>query len=133
MSPSKSLMRARTLRRKFLSELSTGLRVVWPILSALLLLITALGVIVGLLEGWTIRESIYFAFITGLTIGYGDYAPKIFSTRVLAIAIGGCGMLVTAVVAAITVRALAATTDDNDTADGTARSSSDPSGRFPRG
>jgi len=107
-------MGARAMRRKFLGELFTGLRVVWPILSVLLLLITALGLIIGLVEGWTIRESIYFAFVTGLTIGYGDFAPKVFPSRGLAIVIGGCGMLATAVVAAITVRALAATTDHND-------------------
>jgi Ion channel len=101
------------MRRRFLRELFTGLRVVWPILSALLLVITALGLIIGLVEGWTIRESIYFAFVTGLTIGYGDFAPKIFPSRALAILIGACGMLMTALVAAITVRALAATTDDN--------------------
>ena len=35
-------MPARTLRRKFVAGLVTGLRVVWPILSVLLVLIIAL-------------------------------------------------------------------------------------------
>jgi hypothetical protein len=107
-------MDPRTLRRKFLGGLLTGLRVVWPILSVLLGLIIALGLVVGLLEGWSVHESIYFAFVSGLTIGYGDFAPKSFLTRALAIAIGACGVLLTALVAAIAVKALAAATDDNE-------------------
>ena len=105
-------MDSRTLRRNFAAGLLAGLQVVWPILSVLLVLIIALGLIVGLLEGWSIQESIYFAFVTGLTIGYGDLAPKLLLTRTLAIGIGLCGVLVTALVAAIAVKALTATTDD---------------------
>jgi hypothetical protein len=99
------------LRRKFAAGLLAGLRVVWPILSVLLGLIVGLGMLVGLLEGWSLHESVYFAFVSGLTIGYGDLAPKSLLTRVLAIAIGVCGVLVTALVAAIAVRALPAATD----------------------
>jgi hypothetical protein len=104
---------SRTLRRTFAAGLLAGLRVVWPILSILLVLIIALGLVVGLLEGWSIHESIYFAFVSGLTIGYGDLAPKSLLTRALAIAIGVCGILVTALVAAIAVKALTAATDES--------------------
>ena len=104
-------MDSRTLRRNFVAGLFTGLRVVWPILSVLLGLIVALGLVVGLIEGWSLHESIYFAFVSGLTIGYGDLAPKSMLTRVLAIVIGVCGVLVTALVAAIAVKALTAATD----------------------
>ena len=103
-----------TLRRNFVAGLLTGLRVVWPILSVLLVLIIGLGVVVGLLEGWSLHESIYFAFVSGLTIGYGDLAPKSLLTRALAIAIGVCGVLLTALVAAIAVKALTAATDDSE-------------------
>jgi hypothetical protein len=106
-------MDPRMLRRNFLGGLLTGLRVVWPILSALLGLIIALGLVIGLIEGWSIHESIYFAFVTGLTIGYGDFAPKSLLTRTLAIAIGACGVLLTALIAAVAVKALAAATDDH--------------------
>jgi hypothetical protein len=105
-------MDSRTLRRNFASGLLAGLRVVWPILSVLLALIVALGVIVGLLEGWPVHESIYFAFVSALTIGYGDLAPKLPLTRMLAIAIGACGVLFTALVAAVAVKALTAATDN---------------------
>jgi hypothetical protein len=102
---------SRTLRREFAAGLITGLRVIWPILSALLILIVALGFIVGLREGWTLQESIYFAFVTALTIGYGDFSPTSLLTRALAIVIGICGVLVTALMAAIAVKALTAVTD----------------------
>jgi hypothetical protein len=104
-------MESRALRTKFAAGLLAGLRVVWPILSVLLALIVGLGMLVGLLEGWSLHESVYFAFVSGLTIGYGDLAPKSLLTRVLAIAIGVCGVLVTALVAAIAVKALPAATD----------------------
>ena len=57
-------------------------------------------------EGWSVQESIYFSFVSGLTIGYGDFAPKTLLGRALAIGIGICGILVTALVAAVAVQAL---------------------------
>ena len=107
-------MDSRTLRKRFAAGLFTGLRIVWPILSVLFVLIIALGLVVGLVEGWSVHESIYFAFVSGLTIGYGDLAPKSLLTRVLSIVIGVCGVLVTALVAAIAVRALTAATDRDE-------------------
>lgn len=107
-------MDSRTLRRKFVVGLGTGLRVVWPILSALLVLIIAAGLVVGLIEGWSVQESIYFAFVSGLTIGYGDLAPQSLLARALAIAIGICGVLITALVAAVAVKALTAALDRSE-------------------
>ena len=72
------------------------------------------GLAAGLLEGWSVQESIYFAFVSGLTIGYGDLAPKLLLSRVLAIAIGACGVLVTALVAAVAVKALNTASDGDE-------------------
>jgi hypothetical protein len=107
-------MDSRALRRSFAAELHKGLRVVWPILSGLLLLIVALGVVAGLREGWSLHESVYFSFVSGLTIGYGDLAPRTLLGRALAIAIGVCGVLLTALVAAVVVKALTAATAGSD-------------------
>jgi Ion channel len=107
-------MPSRTLRREFAAGLLTGLRVVWPIMSVLLVLIVALGLIIGLLEGWSVQESVYFAFVSGLTIGYGDLAPTSLLTRALSIAIGVCGVLLTALLAAVAVKALTAATDNRE-------------------
>jgi|SRR5688572_7048044 len=107
-------MDSRTVRRNFAAGLLVGLRVVWPVLSALIALMVALGLVVGLREGWSIQESIYFAFVSGLTIGYGDLAPKTLLARMLAILIGVCGVLFTALLAAIAVKALTAASRDGD-------------------
>ena len=72
------------------------------------LLLAALGLIIGLVESWSVGESLYFAFVSGLTIGYGDLAPQAPVSRVLAILIGACGILLTAVVAAVAVKSLPA-------------------------
>ena len=96
----------RAMRREFAAGFLFGLRVVWPVLSGLLAAIVGLGLLVGFVEGWPISDSIYFAFISGLTIGYGDLAPKLLVTRVLAIMIGFCGVLLTGLVAAVAVKAL---------------------------
>ncbi len=93
------------MRRRFFG-LTAGLQVVWPVVSALLALIAGLGFVAGRIEHWPLGESIYFAFVSGLTIGYGDLSPKTAAGRVLAIAIGVCGVLLTALVAAVAVKAL---------------------------
>jgi len=102
------------MRREFAAGMLAGLRVVWPVLSGLLGAVAALGFVIGRLEGWSVQESIYFAFVSGLTIGYGDFAPKTGLARFLAIAIGICGVLLTALVAAIAVRALTAALERGD-------------------
>ena len=106
-------MDPRTLRRKFVGGLLLGLRVVWPILSVLLLLVVALGCVIGWIEGWRVSDSLYFSFVTALTIGYGDLAPKTLITRALAIAIGLGGVLFTSLIAAITVKAFLGTRPDD--------------------
>lgn len=104
----------RAMRRTFIHGLFTGLRVVWPVVSALLAAMVVLGMVIGLIEGWSVQESIYFAFVSGLTIGYGDFAPHTLATRALAILIGICGVLLVALVAAIAVKALSAVSVEGD-------------------
>ena len=82
------------------------LRVTWPVLSGLLAVKLGLGVSVGLLERWGAWQGLYFACITGLTIGYGDLVPTRAATRILAVAIGCCGIVFTGLIVALAVRAL---------------------------
>jgi hypothetical protein len=107
-------MNPRSMRRRFINNLFAGLQVVWPILSGLVGLIVGLGLVAGLIEGWSVQESIYFAFVSGLTIGYGDLAPKTLLARVLAVSIGLCGVLLTALVAAVAVKALGTAGEGED-------------------
>ena len=87
--------------------------VTWPVLSAILAIQLALGLLTGFVEGWSLGDAVYFTFITGLTIGYGDLVPRQTLTRALAIGIGFFGLFVTALIAAIAVYAMhSALTDD---------------------
>jgi hypothetical protein len=52
----------------------------WPILSVLVGLILALGLVAGFLEGCQCRSRL-LRLVSGLTIGYGDLAPKTFPAR----------------------------------------------------
>ena len=99
-------MKSIALRHAFLKGLFIGLGAVWPVLSGLILTMAGLGLLIGRLERWTYGESLYFAFVTGLTIGYGDFSPKTMLARVLAIVIGLCGILLTGLVAAVAVKAM---------------------------
>ncbi len=106
-------MDARTMRSRFLAGLWAEIRIVWPIVSGLFILIAGLGCAVGAIEGWRVTDSIYFAFVSGLTIGYGDLVPTGRVSRLLAIGIGFCGILVTALLAAVAVKALSRSRDDD--------------------
>ena len=92
----------------FFNALVQQLRVVWPIFSGIFLAMMAAGLVVGRVEDWRFDEALYFTFVTGLTIGYGDYAPQHVLTRLLAVAIGFVGIVVTGLVAAVAVQALKA-------------------------
>lgn len=99
------------LRRAFRAGLVQELRVVWPILSGLMSLMLLMGFVIGYIEGWSLGDAAYFAFVSGLTIGYGDLVPKGPVSRVLAICIGFSGILLTGLVAAVAVRALGGVVD----------------------
>jgi len=101
-----------SVRRRFLVALGRGLYVTWPVLSAILVIEVALGLLIGLVEGWSVGEAVYFSFVTGLTIGYGDIVPRQTLTRALAIVIGFGGILLTGLVAAIAANAMRATRTD---------------------
>ena len=70
------------------------------------------GIVISYLEGLHVGESIYFAFITGLTIGYGDIEPMTTWGRVVSVGIGITGMLFTGLTVAVATRALVDTVEE---------------------
>ena len=96
----------KTLQRRFFVALGHAIHVTWPVLSAILAIQLALGLLTGFVEGWSLGDAVYFTFITGLTIGYGDLVPKQTLARALAIGIGFFGLFITALIAAIAVYAM---------------------------
>jgi voltage-gated potassium channel len=57
-------------------------------------------------EKMPFSDALYFTFVTGLTIGYGDIAPVTHMGRIIAILTGLVGLIITGLIAAIAVFAL---------------------------
>jgi Ion channel len=98
--------------RRFLVAFAHSLYVTWPVLTGILVIEVALGLLIGFVEGWSVGEAVYFSLVTGLTIGYGDIVPRQTLTRALAIVIGFGGILLTGLVAGIAVNAMRVTLTD---------------------
>ena len=96
----------KTVRRRFFVALGHSMRLAWPVLSIILAIQVALGLLIGFLEGWSVGDAIYFTFITSLTIGYGDIVPRQALGRALAVGIGICGLFLTGLTAGIAMYAL---------------------------
>src|SRR5258708_1557549 len=107
----RALVLEEQMRRIFFAALFRQLALVWPILSGVLLAMVGPGLLIGFLEGWRVTDALYFTFVTGLTIGYGDLTPHHAISRILAIVIGFAGILLTGLIAAVIVQALRAATD----------------------
>jgi hypothetical protein len=105
----------KTVRRRFFLALGRAIHLTWPVLSTILAVQVALGLLIGFVEGWSVGDAMYFTFITGLTIGYGDIVPRQALARALAIGIGVSGLFLTGVIAAIAVHAMRTALSDSDT------------------
>jgi hypothetical protein len=103
-----------TVRRRFFVALGRAIHLTWPVLSAILAIQMALGLVIGFVEGWSVGDAVYFTFVTGLTIGYGDLVPRQALARALAIAVGVSGLFLTGLVAGISVYAMRKAIDDRD-------------------
>ena len=64
------------------------------------------GFAISKIEGLSLEASMYFAFITGLTIGYGDITPTTTAGHLVSVGIGVVGMLFNGLVIAIASRTL---------------------------
>ncbi len=76
---------------------------VMPLLLFLSLLVIILGQLVGRIEDWNKFDSLYWSFITALTIGYGDIRPLKKKSKALSVIIGLTGIMLTGIVVAITL------------------------------
>ncbi|MGQ7272861.1 potassium channel family protein [Marinobacter sp. V034] len=76
-----------------------------PVLTFLAVLILVLGLWAGRIEGWRWQDALYWACITGTTVGYGDRVPKRSIPRFLAVVIALVGLVLSGLVVAIAVSA----------------------------
>jgi hypothetical protein len=105
---------SKTVRRRFIVALVHAFHITWPVLSAILAIQIAIGLLIGFVEGWPVGDAVYFTFVTGLTIGYGDIVPRQGLTRALAIGVGVSGLFLTGLIAGIAVYAMRAALSDHD-------------------
>jgi hypothetical protein len=84
-------------------------------LAGILAIQVASGVLLGFVEGWSVGDALYFTFVTGLTIGYGDIVSRQALGRALAIVTGISGLFLTGLIAGIAVHAMRAALTDRDT------------------
>ncbi len=94
----------------FVASFLYYLWMVREVLTGLLLLLLLGGVLISKIEGLSLVEAIYFAFITGLSIGYGDITPQTGLGKCISVAIGLIGMVSMGITVAVATRALADTT-----------------------
>ena len=98
----------------FLRNVVTATLAVREVLAALVFAIFLNGVLFSLVEGKDIGSSIYFAFITAFTIGYGDIVPVTTLGRIVAVLIGLLGTIFVGLVVAINTRALKVTVEEEN-------------------
>jgi hypothetical protein len=82
---------------------------VWRIKSVILTLVAMVvagAAAITLVEKMPFADTLYFAFVTGLTIGYGDIVPQTPGGRLVALLIGFVGILFTGLMVAVLVFAL---------------------------
>jgi hypothetical protein len=84
-------------------------RAIWhikTIILAMLTLVVAGAVAISIVEKMPFGDTLYFAFVTGLTIGYGDIVVETFLGRLIALLIGLIGIFFTGLTAAALVYAV---------------------------
>ncbi|MEM8867922.1 MAG: potassium channel family protein [Verrucomicrobiota bacterium] len=84
----------------------TALQFVGPILGILALWIALTGLVVGRLEKWSKLDSVYYAFITATTVGYGDFRPKHRLSKIAAIILALAGLVFTGILVAAALKAI---------------------------
>ena len=74
-----------------------------PVLGGLALLITVGGVLISLVDGLPISTGVYFAWVTSMAVGYGDFTPVTFISRLIAIVVAFVGIPFNGMVVALAI------------------------------
>lgn len=92
-----------------LEFISAHLTLLGELLVLILLLfafIVLAGILIARLDKLTIEDGVYFAFVTALTIGFGDFVPKTRGARLLSITLATIGIVIFGIIVSVTVHAL---------------------------
>jgi uncharacterized membrane protein len=84
-------------------------RVIWHVKVIILFLVTLVvagAAALSLIQKMPLEDALYFAFVTGLTIGYGDIVVQTPFGRLVALLVGFVGILFTGLMVAALVVAV---------------------------
>ena len=102
-------------KRVFIQFIRAFWDILWHIrhvvLAQLVLIVSGAVALVWIGE-MGMSDALYFSFITGLTIGYGDISVTTVAGRIIAVLIGLVGILFTGLIVAAAVKAVEAITTD---------------------
>ncbi len=87
----------------FVHKFFKGLLMVYPLFLFFIFIIVILALIIKRTEKWSFGDSLYFAFITATTVGYGDMKPGRKSSRLVSVLLAFVGLLFTGLVLALAV------------------------------
>jgi voltage-gated potassium channel Kch len=74
-----------------------------PLLGVLALLISLGGYLIARIDGLPVSTGIYFAWVTSMTVGYGDFTPATTVSRTIAIVVAFLGIPFNGMVVALAI------------------------------
>jgi len=77
-----------------------------PILMFLFIIVIILGGVLSIVENIDFGNALYLAFITALTIGYGDLTPHTNLGKIISILLGTVGMIFVGIMVAAAIKSL---------------------------
>lgn len=90
----------------FMRQFWRGMVFLLPIWLTMCGLVVGLGVVLAEVENWALRDALYFSWVTGLTVGYGDLAPVQPLGRLCALCAALIGIIFSGLWVALAVDAL---------------------------
>jgi hypothetical protein len=95
--------------REFTLFLKSLLRIIYfvrGVIFGLIGILVIFAFIIAELENIPLADAFYFTFITALTVGYGDIAPKTDFGRIISILIAVDGLIIFGMIVSVANRAL---------------------------
>lgn len=88
-----------------------------PVWGGIAILITLSGFALAELEGLSTRDGLYFAWVTGTTVGYGDISPTTGTSQVVAVFVALLGILLTGIMVSVALEAAKISIQNNGSLD----------------
>ncbi len=86
----------------------------FPRWGGIAILISLVGLVISQLEEeLSVSSALYFAWVTGTTVGYGDLVPTLGITRALAIFVAILGIVLTGIIVTMAIEAAKIVVENN--------------------